>query len=59
MGVSDSSSRPSPYLHQLKGKALVEDAIDAGAPRQLQGVDLISRAFDSLLKVHSKLLDHP
>lgn len=47
------------YLHQLKRKPLVEDAIDAGTPRELQCVHLVSRALDPLFKVHPKLLDHP
>lgn len=59
MRVSDSSPRLHAYLHQLKGKALMKDAVDAGSPGQLQCVYLISGAFNSLLKVHSKLLDHP
>lgn len=57
--VSDAPSRLSTYLYQLKGKALMKDAIDSGTPRQLQCIHLISRALNSLLKVHSKLLDHP
>lgn len=57
--VSDVPSRLTTYLYQFKGKAFMKDAIDSGPPRQLQCVHLVSRALDSLLKVHSKLLDHP
>lgn len=37
----------------------MEDSINSGAPRELQRVHLVSRAFDPLFKVHPKLLDHP
>lgn len=56
----DRRAQPLPhYLHQLKGKPLMEDAIDSGAPRELQRVHLVSRALYPLFKVHPKLLDHP
>lgn len=49
----------SQYLHQFKGEALVEDAVDAGTTRQFQRIHLVPRALDPLLKVHPKLLNHP
>lgn len=49
----------SQYLHQFKGEALVEDAVDAGTARQFQRIHLVPRALDPLLKVHPKLLNHP
>lgn len=47
------------HLHQLEGKALMKDAVDLRSTRQVGGVHLISRPFDALLKVHTKLLHHP
>lgn len=47
------------YLHKLKWESFVKDAIDPGATREFIGVNLISRTFNALLKVHSKLLNHP
>lgn len=49
----------SSHLHQLKGKALVKNAIDLGTTRQVRGVHLIPRTFNALLKIHAKLLHHP
>ena len=48
-----------PYLDQLKGEALVEDAVDLGSARQLLSVHLVPGALDALLKVHAELLHHP
>lgn len=53
------SSMRKQYLHQFKGETLMEDAVDPSSSRQLIGVNLVSRAFNAFLKVHSKLLDHP
>lgn len=37
----------------------MEDAVDPGTTQQFIGVHLISRALNALLKVHTKLLNHP
>lgn len=50
---------PDTCLDQLKREALVEDAVDLGSARQLDGVHLIARTFDALLEVHRELLNHP
>lgn len=50
---------PAAHLHQLKGEALVENAVDLGAARQVGCVHLIPRTLDAFFKVHCKLLHHP
>lgn len=50
---------PDTCLDQLKREALMEDAVDLGSTRQLNGVHLIARTFDALLEVHRELLNHP
>lgn len=47
------------HLHQLKRKALMEDAVDLCTTRQIGGIHLVSRSLYALLKVHAKLLNHP
>lgn len=46
-------------LDYLKRKAFVENPVYFSAPRELQRIDLVPRAFDSLLEVHGELLNHP
>ena len=46
-------------LYYLKRKAFMEYTIDFSTPWELQGVYLIPWPFNSLLKIHSKLLNHP
>lgn len=43
MGSPEPSHPPGSlsYLDQLEGEAFVEDAVDAGSPRQFIGVDLV------------------
>lgn len=59
IGIMIKKTDKTGHLHQLEGKALVKDAVDLRATRQVGGVHLISRPFDALLKVHGKLLHHP
>lgn len=37
----------------------MEDAVDPGTTQELIGVHLVPRALNALLKVHTKLLNHP
>lgn len=46
------------HLDQLKGEALVKDAVDFCSAGQLHCVHLVPRALDPLLKVHGELLHH-
>lgn len=46
-------------LEQFKGKAFVEDTVDPGTTQQLICVHLVPRTLNALLKVDTKLLDHP
>ena len=39
--LSPPTPRSLSYLDQLKGEALMEDAVDAGSPRQFIGVNLV------------------
>lgn len=47
------------YLDQLEGEALMENSVNPSTSGQLCRVHLVSGPLDALLKVHSKLLDHP
>lgn len=59
--LEDTISAPCLHtnLEQFKGKAFMEDTVDPGTAQQLICVHLVSRALNALLKVHTKLLNHP
>lgn len=50
---------PHTHLDQFEREPFMEDAVDPRSAWELVGLDLVTRALDTLLKIHRELLHHP